>query len=70
MKQQIRDLEALVQKEKRTLSDKVSAELDSTLKYAVKEKVEIKRELDEVKEDRDRLQREYEDLVGMYDSLK
>ena len=70
LKQQIKDLEALVQKEKRTLSDKVSAELDSTLKYAVKEKVEIKRELDEVKEDRDRLSREYEDLVSMYDSLK
>ena len=40
------------------------------MKYAVKEKVEIKRELDEVKDDRDRLQREYEDLVAMYDGLK
>ena len=28
------------------------------------------RELDEVKDDRDRLQREYEDLVAMYDGLK
>lgn len=32
MKQQIKDLEALVSKEKRSLSDKVSAELDSVLK--------------------------------------
>jgi len=63
-------LQGLVQQEKRTLSDKVSAELDATLKYAVKEKVEIKRELDEVKEERDRLQREYEDLVAMYEGLK
>jgi len=70
MKAQIKDLQALVQQEKRTLSDKVSAELDATLKYAVKEKVEIKRELDEIREDRDRIQREYEDLVTMYDSLK
>ena len=70
MKAQIKDLQTLVQQEKRTLSDKVSAELDATLKYAVKEKVEIKRELDEVKDNRDRIQREYEDLVTMYESLK
>jgi len=70
LKAQIKDLQALVQQEKRTLSDKVSAELDATLKYAVKEKVEIKRELEEVTEDRDRLQREYEDLVTMYEGLK
>lgn len=32
----------MVEKEKKNLSDKVSAELDSTLKQAVREKVEIK----------------------------
>jgi len=42
----------LVQKEKKSLSDKVSAELDMTLKQAVKEKVQIKKQLDQVEEAR------------------
>ena len=39
MKAEIKELESLVLKEKKSLSDKVSAELDSTLKAAVKERV-------------------------------
>ena len=45
MKAQIKALEDLVQKEKKSLSDKVSAELDATLKQAVRERVETKKEL-------------------------
>lgn len=37
---------AVVEKEKKNLSDKVSAELDYTLKQAVREKVEIKIDLE------------------------
>jgi hypothetical protein len=43
MKTQIKSLNAIVELEKRSLSDKVSAELDNTLKTAVKEKVTIKK---------------------------
>jgi len=38
----------MVEKEKKNLSDKVSAELDATLKQAVKEKVTIKIEFDKL----------------------
>jgi hypothetical protein len=36
-------LQDVVSKEKKTISDKVSHELDSTLKQAVREKIEIKK---------------------------
>ena len=48
MKSEIKELEALVLKEKKSLSDKVSAELDSTLKAAVKERVQTKKDLERV----------------------
>jgi hypothetical protein len=48
MKSQIKELNATVALEKRSLSDKVSAELDNTLKEAVKSKVTIKKDLDKV----------------------
>lgn len=70
MKDQIKDLEALVQQEKKSLSDKVSAELDYTLKQAVREKVEMKKQLESVSEAKEKLQREYDDLVDMYNALK
>lgn len=38
----------MVEQEKKNLSDKVSAELDFTLKQAVREKVQIKIDLDRV----------------------
>lgn len=41
------------------MADKVSAELDNTLKFAVKEKVEIKRELDKMKDEKEATQKEY-----------
>jgi hypothetical protein len=43
MKSKIQELQDLVQMEKRSLADKVSSELDITLKQAVREKVEIKK---------------------------
>lgn len=70
MKDQIIDLQNLVQMEKRSLADKVSSELDVTLKQAVREKVEIKKQLEEVNKDKDKLQHEYDDLVDMYNQLK
>jgi len=48
LKQQNKSLQEMVEKEKKNLSDKVSSELDSTLKMAVREKVEIKMELDKI----------------------
>lgn len=46
LKAQNKELLSKVEKERKNLSDKVSAELDETLKQAVKEKVEIKMQLD------------------------
>ena len=48
----------------------MSAELDATLKQAVREKVEIKKQLEGVNAEKDKLQREYDDLVDMYNALK
>lgn len=48
----------------------MSAELDYTLKQAVREKVEIKKQLEGVNEAKEKLQREYDDLVDMYNALK
>lgn len=48
MKAQIKQLNGIVELEKRSLSDKVSSELDETLKKAVKSKVTIKKDLDKV----------------------
>ena len=56
--------------EKRSLADKVSSELDVTLKQAVREKVEIKKQLEKVNKDKDKLQLEYDDMVEMFNGLK
>ena len=48
LKGQNKSLMEMVEKEKKNLSDKVSAELDATLKQAVKEKVTIKIEFDKL----------------------
>lgn len=70
MKEQIKELNAVVELEKRSLSDKVSAELDQTLKQAVKEKVTINKELDKVTSTKNMLDRNYEDLREQYDEMK
>lgn len=70
MKAQIKSLEELVQKEKKTLSDKVSAELDATLKQAVRERVETKKQLAQVQLEKEKLQKEYDDLFEMYNAMK
>ena len=62
LKAQNKSLKELVEQEKRNLSDKVSAELDSTLKQAVKEKVEIKMELDEYKKSMRDQNSDYQEL--------
>jgi hypothetical protein len=62
LKSQIKELEQIVEKEKKSLSDKVSAELDSTLKMAVREKVIIKQQLDKIELDKRALQKQYDDL--------
>ena len=45
LKTEIKDLNDLVMKEKKSLSDKVSTELDSVLKSAVRENVMVKNDL-------------------------
>ena len=70
LKAQNKQLKDMVEMEKRNLSDKVSAELDSTLKQAVKEKVEIKMELDEMRKQMRDQQQEYQELQDMYTSIK
>jgi hypothetical protein len=52
LKAQNQELKELIHKEKRDLSEKVSAELDFTLKQAVKEKVQIKIDLDRIVEEK------------------
>lgn len=70
LKAQNKNLATLVEKEKRNLSDKVSAELDNTLKKAVEEKVHIKVELDKVTAEKGKIQREYLELQDLYNTLK
>ena len=69
MKTQIKELNSIVELEKRSLSDKVSAELDSTLKQAVKSKVTIKKDLDKVVKTKDMLTRNLEDLTSEFEEL-
>ena len=40
------------------------------MKQAVREKVEIKKQLEGVNAAKDKLQREYDDLVDMYNAVK
>jgi len=51
-----------VEKEKKNLQDKVSAELDSTLKQAVKERVETKLELEMVQKAKSKVEKDYQEL--------
>jgi hypothetical protein len=70
LKAENKKLAALVEKEKRNLSEKVSSELDFTLKKAVEETVKIKKDLDRVTQERTKIQREYVELQDMYTTLK
>lgn len=51
------------------MSDKVSAELDATLKDAVKSKVTIKKDLDKVVKTKNVLLRNLDDLKQEYEEL-
>lgn len=70
MKTEIQDLEVVVHKEKKSLSDKVSAELDHTLKQAVREKVQTKQDLEAILDGKDKLQKEYDNLREMYQDMR
>ena len=48
--------------ERTNLSQKVTAELDLTLKKAVKEKLQIQQEMGIVLESKDKLQRDFDEL--------
>ena len=52
--------------ERTNLSQKVTAELDLTLKKAVKEKLQIQQEMGIVLESKDKLQRDFDELQEMY----
>jgi hypothetical protein len=56
MKSEISQLNRLVEVEKTNLSQKVTAELDSTLKKAVREKIQIQQEMELVVEANKQLQ--------------
>ena len=66
MKSEIFQLNNLVELEKTNLSQKVTAELDFTLKKAVKEKLELKKEMEIVTESKTKLQRDFDELQEMY----
>jgi len=70
MKAQNKKLMDLVEQEKKNLSDKVSAELDATLKQAVREKVEIKIQLDSVEKEKAKIMKDYVELQDMYNKIK
>lgn len=69
MKSEIKELNSIVELEKRSLSDKVSAELDSTLKQAVKSKVTIKKDLDKVVKTKNMLSQNLDDLKQEFEEL-
>lgn len=52
--------------EKTNLSEKVTAELDLTLKKAVREKLQLKEELDVVMQQKVKLQKDFNELQEMY----
>ena len=60
----------MVEQEKKNLSDKVSAELDATLKQAVREKVEIKIQLENVEKEKAKIMKDYVELQDMYNKIK
>ena len=66
MKGEIAQLGRQVQIEKTNLSQKVTQELDSTLKKAVKEKVKIQQEMEMEIEGKKKLQRDFDELQEMY----
>jgi hypothetical protein len=66
MKSQIQQLQQLVEVERTNLSQKVTAELDSTLKKAVKDKLSVQQEMSIVLESKDKLQRDFDELQEMY----
>ena len=70
MKSEIKELNKIVELEKRSLADKVSDEMDATLKNAVKSKVTIKKDLDKVVKTKDILHRNLEDLTQEFGELK
>ena len=70
MKAQNKKLMDFVEQEKKNLSDKVSAELDATLKQAVREKVEIKIQLESVEKEKAKIMKDYVELQDMYNKIK
>jgi uncharacterized protein (DUF1800 family) len=66
MKSEITQLNNLVDVEKTNLSQMVTAELDSTLKKAVKDKLQIKKDMDIVVDSKTKLQRDFDELQEMY----
>lgn len=70
MKNQIKGLQDQVDIEKKNLSDKVSAQLDSTLKQAVREKVEVSVELQKSQKEKLAAEKQYQELQDMYNNLK
>jgi DNA-binding transcriptional MerR regulator len=62
MKSEITQLNSQVEEEKTNLSQKVTAELDFTLKKAVKEKLQIKKDMEVSLEANAKLQKDFDNL--------
>ena len=70
LKAEMKELDSVFKSEKKSIQEKVAAELESTLKAAVRERVATKKQLEDLQDSKDQLQKEYDDLREMYEATK
>ena len=70
LKAEMKELDTVFKAEKKSIQEKVAVELESTLKAAVRERVATKKQLEDLAESKDQLQKEYDDLREMYEVMK
>ena len=66
----MKELDAVFRAEKKSIQEKVAIELESTLKAAVRERMETKKQLEDLGSSKDSLQKEYDELREMYEMVK
>lgn len=70
LKAEMKELDSVFRAEKQSIQEKVAVELESTLKAAVRERVATKKQLEDLSENKEKLQKEYDDLREMYEVMK
>lgn len=70
LKAEMKELYSVFRAEKQSIQEKVAVELESTLKAAVRERVATKKQLEDLSENKEKLQKEYDDLREMYEVMK